>query len=308
MEVKVFILLGAARSGTTFLGRSALSKANGVCYLGEPNHIWMHGHAYRRHDVLGSEDADEAIVSYIRRRFLEKMEVAGANVIIEKTPSNCLRLPFINKVFPEAKYIHLVRDGRGVVASAAKEWLGAGKDAHDSKELRQGSSLSRVGKGLCAYMRFRDRISSVRDLLELPSYLPRFGRFVMRNMTSGRDYSWGPRFPGMRSFRSEHSLYETCAEQWRIQVSSVQDNLHLIDQDRLYELSFEELMTSPRTQIGQLLEWMDVSIEVGKLEAVLSSVQRRTSAGNKDPLSNLNDQERKAVEARLQPVLSALGY
>ena len=41
---------------------------------------------------------------------------------LEKTPENCLRLPFLEALFPEIKVIHLVRDGRANVHSLMEGW------------------------------------------------------------------------------------------------------------------------------------------------------------------------------------------
>lgn len=42
--------------------------------------------------------------------------------LVEKTPRNCFRLPFINKLFPDAKYIYLKRDGRTNISSLIEGW------------------------------------------------------------------------------------------------------------------------------------------------------------------------------------------
>jgi hypothetical protein len=39
---------------------------------------------------------------------------------VSKTPRNALRMPFFQAVFPDARFIHLVRDGRAVAASILK--------------------------------------------------------------------------------------------------------------------------------------------------------------------------------------------
>jgi len=38
--------------------------------------------------------------------------------LLEKTPENCLRLPFLLEIFPDARIIHLTRDGRSNISSA----------------------------------------------------------------------------------------------------------------------------------------------------------------------------------------------
>ncbi len=43
--------------------------------------------------------------------------------LIDKTLNNCLRLDLVNNVFPDAKYIHLKRDGFSSITSIVKGWL-----------------------------------------------------------------------------------------------------------------------------------------------------------------------------------------
>ena len=49
---------------------------------------------------------------------------AGGRLIrlLEKTPENCLRLPFLEALFPDAKVVYLVRDGRANVSSLMEGW------------------------------------------------------------------------------------------------------------------------------------------------------------------------------------------
>lgn len=306
--MKPFFLLGSARSGTTFLGRTALSQANNLCYWGEPNHVWMHGHAYRRHDELAAADASESVKRYIRTRFEERLKSSGAKVLLEKTPANCLRLPFIQEVFPEARYIHLIRDGRSVVRSAIKEWKGEGSDARDSRELREGGSVARVGKGARAYLKLRERVHDARDFFELPAYAPRFGRFVLRNCFPGKDLLWGPRFRGIQAYRRTHSLAETCAEQWRQQVAGVQEHMKTITPECVYQLQFEHLMTNPELELKKLLDWMRVDMDEGILQSITDSVDMRSDGEQKDPLRDLANEEREKVEAIVRPLLVEFGY
>ena len=42
--------------------------------------------------------------------------------LLEKTPENCLRLPFLLAIFPDARIIHLTRDGRSNVSSLIEGW------------------------------------------------------------------------------------------------------------------------------------------------------------------------------------------
>ena len=47
---------------------------------------------------------------------------SGPICLLEKTPENCLRLPFLQALFPDARIVHLVRDGRANVHSLLEGW------------------------------------------------------------------------------------------------------------------------------------------------------------------------------------------
>lgn len=42
--------------------------------------------------------------------------------LLEKTPENCLRLPFLYEIFPDARIIYIVRDGRANIYSLMEGW------------------------------------------------------------------------------------------------------------------------------------------------------------------------------------------
>ena len=49
-SIKVILIVGPARSGTTLLGTSLITDKTE--YFVEPNLIWRHGNAWRRFDEL----------------------------------------------------------------------------------------------------------------------------------------------------------------------------------------------------------------------------------------------------------------
>ncbi|TYB30566.1 MAG: sulfotransferase [Candidatus Mcinerneyibacterium aminivorans] len=57
---------------------------------------------------------DEIYLTYSKKYFPE------AKIWGDKTPQNVFSLDMINKIFPNAKYIHIIRDGRDVVNSYLK--------------------------------------------------------------------------------------------------------------------------------------------------------------------------------------------
>ncbi len=45
-----------------------------------------------------------------------------ADVVVEKTCANSLRVPFVDRVVPEARYVFIRRDGLDAVGSAMARW------------------------------------------------------------------------------------------------------------------------------------------------------------------------------------------
>jgi hypothetical protein len=68
-------------------------------------------------------------VAQLRQRFLaalrdrDRRPPAGGPVrMLEKTPKNALRVPFLAAVFPEARFVYLHRDPRQVLSSMIEAW------------------------------------------------------------------------------------------------------------------------------------------------------------------------------------------
>lgn len=132
-------ILGCGRSGTTILGRS-LSNHPEISYLNEPRRLWSL--CYPKCDIwsrtsnsvsgkmhMTKEDANEKSSKKFRRLFKLESIRKGCPVIVEKLPINNFRLSFIDSIFPEARYIHILRNGIEVASSihklCNKGWFGA---------------------------------------------------------------------------------------------------------------------------------------------------------------------------------------
>ena len=79
---------------------------------------------------LEAAAATPAVIAQLRESFFaalrdraERRPVAAMRVrMLEKTPKNALRVPFLARVFPEARFIYLHRDPRPVLASMIEAW------------------------------------------------------------------------------------------------------------------------------------------------------------------------------------------
>jgi len=135
----VFII-GCGRSGTTIFG-TALSKHRDITYLNEPHHLWFS--AYPETDIwthkanhregklfLTSNDAHPRKRKKLSRLFQFETVVSGKPILVEKLPINNFRLEFIKENFPDARFIHIYRNGLEVARSIEEfskrgEWFGA---------------------------------------------------------------------------------------------------------------------------------------------------------------------------------------
>lgn len=129
-------IIGAARSGTTFLG-DCIGRLPEISYHHEPpatkaagRYVYMGEWGFRR-----SRWFYRMVYSWLVR-----VELDGHLRFCEKTPTNAFLMPFLRRAFPGARFVHIIRDGRDAAAShMRKPWLRA--DAATSGEREPGGYL-----------------------------------------------------------------------------------------------------------------------------------------------------------------------
>ena len=133
-------IIGCGRSGTTIFG-TALSKHKKITYLNEPRHLWFSAYpetdiwtpkAHSRNGrlVLTFADVEGRKSRKLSQLFRFETIKTGRPILIEKLPINNFRLSFIHKIFPDARFIHIYRNGIEVARSIEKRsvrgnWFGA---------------------------------------------------------------------------------------------------------------------------------------------------------------------------------------
>lgn len=130
------LIVGSPRSGTTWLQRTLLQHEH-ICGGQESNFFLIFIHALqsvkRNNDnrgvglsyYLSSSQIDNLIRHCWEYTFSEIYEDNDGKILLEKSPCHAMFLDDIAEVLPNAKFIHIIRDSRAVVASliaANKTW------------------------------------------------------------------------------------------------------------------------------------------------------------------------------------------
>lgn len=129
-RLPVRFIVGCGRSGTTVLGQ-LVSMNPRVHYLREPYHLWQAIDS--RMDVTGLHSTpDDALLFFdqgdstpeAREKFDKLIARSGHaeshECVIEKTPHNAARLGWIRAAVPNARVLHMVRNGLSVVRSIGR--------------------------------------------------------------------------------------------------------------------------------------------------------------------------------------------
>jgi hypothetical protein len=132
-------IVSSPRSGSTLLFET-LSNAPGLATIGGESHKLMESipavsPAARGWDSnrMTAADAMGATTDLLRERFRAALRYrdgapapAGRVRMLEKTPKNALRIPFLAKAFPEAIFVYLYRDPRPTLSSMIEAWTSGG--------------------------------------------------------------------------------------------------------------------------------------------------------------------------------------
>jgi hypothetical protein len=186
------------------------------------------------------------------------------------------------QVFPNARYVYIVRDGRDVSASAMQRW---------------GASMD------LPYLARKARFVPVTDL---PHYAWRYAQSHLKRLASSQHTlsTWGPRFRGMDEIVGTKSLAEICARQWLACVESAENWLAEsgIDAGRIHRVRYEDLAEDSAGEVNRLSAFLDARLPPRQQ---MPSV-RSQSVGRWH--TSLTGQESGAVNELLSQALAVRGY
>jgi LPS sulfotransferase NodH len=133
---KPVFIVAAPRSGSTLLFET-LAASSQLCTVGGEAHWLVEGIPELRPGTPGvdsnrltalhatpriADDIREQILARLQDHAGRKLDGSGARRFLEKTPKNALRIPFFDRVFPDAQFIFLWRDPRENISSMMEAW------------------------------------------------------------------------------------------------------------------------------------------------------------------------------------------
>ena len=192
LQGRVIFVVGARRSGTNWLER-ILTTHPRIAAVPTESHLFSHGikplterfqHANPGAPAIGRmylprEEFLDAVRALVDRAFEETLRGTEADYVVERTPWHASHLPLMAAVYPDARVLNIVRDGRDIarslvampwgpkdIAEAAEEWRKSVVDAADGaasfgerfREVRYERLLESLG----------EEVASIFSFLEIP--------------------------------------------------------------------------------------------------------------------------------------------
>ena len=274
------IFIGTQRSGTTWMGR-VFSGHPDLAYWSEPRHIWTLGNSYKPNDLLTADDASPIICNRIRKRFRRYVEDAQKLRLVEKTPSNCLRIPFLHAVYPNAKIILVVRDGRSVFRST-------------NEIMKKNVPVSRIAQR-----------AFETPFTEWPAYVPRAFSTLSRKLTGRRLNFWGPRPEGWHDWLKHDPPNVVLAKQWSATITRAVEDGSKLDSDHFFQFKYEDMMASPSELMSRIVDFAQLPNASKLIQRVKEDADPTRQDKWKSELDNATLEE---IRPFMEPTLNALGY
>lgn len=223
------ILFGNFRSGTTLL-QKLISTHPDVVSLYEPVSLWLYADPVRSHDEFDESDATDQVKRYIRNEFLQYQQQNGNRIIVEKTPHNILRIPYVRAIFPEAHFLYIVRNPLSFVSSVELKW-------------QQPATRKRIAKRL-----------KFTPVTQLHHYVKRFLSQQWNNRILKRKYLsiWGPRYKGIQEDLKTEDLMVVIARQWARSSAKAERDLALLEENGVLRLRYEDFVEDPVSDMERI--------------------------------------------------------
>lgn len=275
------IILGNTRSGTSVV-QQVLSEHPDLVAWYEPRHLWQYADPGRDHDEFDASDATPRVRRYVRRQFLRYQQRHGNRVVVEKTPVNVLRIPYVRAIFPEATYLYVVRSPWSYISSVERKW-------------RRPVTTAGVGR----------RLRST-PLTQLHHYGRKYLRQQVEKRVLRRTYlsTWGPRYRGMAEDVATQDLLTVIARQWAVGSRRAEEALTAFAPGEVLRLRYEDVVVDPVGALERICGHCGVEMT----DAMVAAARARVDPERRDKWRRFDPRELAAVLPELEHELRRHGY
>jgi hypothetical protein len=274
MPDPVFVV-GCSRSGTTVTYETLAAAPQFLTFGWEIPQFWdgLHGPLTNgwESEAAGAEDARPGHRDAAFRYFYQRL---GAGWVLDKTCINVMRIPYLRKLFPRAKFVFIQRDGRDNISSMMDGW-------------RMGRTDGRF---------------------ELSQFFGPFPDPVAINGGEFREWAFFLA-PGWREY-NRASLEEVCAFQWISANRMALDAARDIPPEQWVHLRYEDLFERPVDMFRQAFERLDVpfTAELRDRCADLRPTSVVKGKPKKQKWKEHNPDAIARILPRIGPLMRELGY
>jgi len=275
------ILLGNFRSGTTIAQKLIGLHPSTVTWY-EPRTLWVYADPGRPHDEFHESDATQDVVRYIRRRFLKYQSKHQGRRILEKTPSNVLRVPYVHAIFPDATYLYIIRNPFSYISSMELKW----------QKRKTWAGLLRTLKDTP------------------PTQLHHYGGDFLSHMVMGRILKkkymsiYGPRYRGIDIDLKEQDKLTVMARQWAVCSRIAREQVAQLRGQRVLSFRYEDLVENPEAWLEQIYRHCDLELDDG----ILRQAKAMIDPGRGEKWLRLHQQELKRLIPLMREEMTACGY
>jgi hypothetical protein len=252
-KITPIIILGAARSGTHLIATS-IQKNIDCIYLNEINDLWKKQFLFMNSDEILPEEITNAKVIKTRNEFNNLIkDKKKSKYLLEKTASNCLRIELVCKVFPNAKFIHIKRDGKAVSVSVRKKYLG---NINKISSIKKDSRSTFKERFSAIIKEFKHKSQNSISLLMVISNSIRYFKMSLVILGIKKQNFWGPRFIGYKKIMKEVTLLELATVQWKYCENKINNFLKKQNKSNYMILNYEELIANPKEALKKVLSFI----------------------------------------------------
>ena len=228
---RVVVIIGAPRSGTTWIARELASQF-AATYMEEPNWLWRRRNLRRKSDFLTEEDLTGDVISEIQKEFRANLE--SKQFLVEKTPANTIRRKFVTSILPHATYIVVSRSFVDIEESIRRKIVD-GEDRNFS-ELDQ----SYFGQ----YLRTLRLAARYTPVQEYAFVLRELGTRIFEKIVNR--FILAPRSPELQSLIKSSGAREATSRQIQYLRKGMADWINFADgHENLLVVRYETLSAAP---------------------------------------------------------------